>query len=162
NDLSYFFQAEVLNFTGRPEDALRRMKQAMRLNPRYPHFYVPTLGVAYRLAGRYAEAVAALKEVLSRNPNFQPAQWHLAARYVQQWAFQQSVDSQTLAQALAEAQRLIASNDSYSRGHLVLGYVYLWQKQYEQAIAEMARAIALDPNLADGYMGLAEVFSRVS
>jgi tetratricopeptide (TPR) repeat protein len=42
-----------------------------------------------------------------------------------------------------------------------LGYVYLWQKQYEQAMAEMARAIALDPNLADGYAGLAEVFSRV-
>ena len=33
----------------------------------------------------------------------------------------------------------------------VLGYVYLWQKQYEQAIAEMERAIALDPNMADGY-----------
>src|SRR5262249_9674280 len=127
NDLSYCFQADALNMAGQPENALRLVKQAMRLNPRYPFFYIVPLGVAYRLAGQYAEAIAALKEVLNRNPNFQPAQWHLAASYVQQWAFQQGADSQTLAQALAEAQRLIASNDSYSRGHLVLGYVYLWQ-----------------------------------
>ena len=44
---------------------------------------------------------------------------------------------------------------------MVLGVVYLWQKQYEQARAEMERAIALDPNIADGYAGLAEVLSRV-
>ena len=46
-------------------------------------------------------------------------------------------------------------------GHVVLGYVYLWQKQYEQAIAEMERAIALDPNEAEGYAALAEALSRV-
>jgi adenylate cyclase len=44
---------------------------------------------------------------------------------------------------------------------VTLGYVYLCQKQYEQAMAELERAIALDPNLADGYAGLAEVLSRV-
>jgi tetratricopeptide (TPR) repeat protein len=41
------------------------------------------------------------------------------------------------------------------------GYVYLWQKQYEQALAEMERAIALDPNSADSYAGLAEVLSHM-
>ena len=33
----------------------------------------------------------------------------------------------------------------------LLGYVYLWQKQYEQALAEMERAVALDPNEAGSY-----------
>ena len=42
-----------------------------------------------------------------------------------------------------------ALNDSFPLGHMILGYVYLWQKQYEQAIAEMERAVALDPN--DGW-----------
>jgi adenylate cyclase len=42
-----------------------------------------------------------------------------------------------------------------------LGYVYLWQKQYEQALAEMERAVALDPNDTLGYAGLAEMLSRV-
>jgi len=41
----------------------------------------------------------------------------------------------------------------------MLGHVYLLQKQYEQAIAEIERAIALDPNSADYYASLAEVLS---
>ena len=36
----------------------------------------------------------------------------------------------------------------------VLGQVYLWKKQHEQAIAEAERAIALDPNDAEGYANL--------
>ena len=42
-----------------------------------------------------------------------------------------------------------------------MGIVYLWQKQYEQAIARMERAIALDLSTAGGYAGLAEMLSRV-
>ena len=68
---------------------------------------------------------------------------------------------QTLEQALKAAQRAIALNDSFPLAHMVLGHVYLWQKQYEQAVAEMERAIALDPNSGDGYAVLAEGLSRV-
>src|SRR5262249_43095989 len=39
--------------------------------------------------------------------------------------------------------------------------VYLWQKQYEQALVTMERAITLDPNTADGYARLAEALSRI-
>jgi Tfp pilus assembly protein PilF len=56
---------------------------------------------------------------------------------------------------------VLALNDSFGGGHLVLGYVYLWQKQYEQALAETERAVALDPSNAYGYAHLAEVLSRV-
>jgi adenylate cyclase len=42
-----------------------------------------------------------------------------------------------------------------------LGYVYLLQKQYEPALAEMERAAALDPNVAGGYAILAEALSLV-
>ena len=59
---SYALQAEVLNFAGRPEEALRAVEQAMRLNPHYPPCYLFELGWAYRLTGRYAEAIATLKE----------------------------------------------------------------------------------------------------
>jgi tetratricopeptide (TPR) repeat protein len=158
---SYAFQAQALNFAGRPAEALRMAEQAMRLNPRYPPFYLFELGWAYRLTGRYAEAVTALEETISQSPNFPPAHFNLTAIYVEQWAFQQSPDSQTLVQALAAVQRLIALNDSFSPGHRLLGYVYLWQKQYEPALAEMEQAIALDPNDASGYALLAETLSRV-
>ena len=78
---SYAGQAEVLNFAGRPEEALRAVEQAMRLNPRYPPWYLFELGWAYRLTGRYAEAIATLKEVISRNPNLSAAHLHLAVSY---------------------------------------------------------------------------------
>ncbi len=158
---SYAWQAHGLNFAGRPEEALRMVEQAMRLNPRYPPYYLFRLGWAYRLSGRYAEAVATLKELINRSPNFLPAHQNLALSYVQQWAFQQNPDAQTLEQAVAAVQRALALNDASPLGHRILGYVYLWQKQYEQAIAEMERAITLDPNDALGYAGLAETLSRV-
>jgi tetratricopeptide (TPR) repeat protein len=41
--------------------------------------------------------------------------------------------------------------------HQVLGQVYLWKKQHEQAIAEAERAIALDPNNADAYVNLGNI-----
>jgi tetratricopeptide (TPR) repeat protein len=158
---SYVMQAEVLNWAGRPDEALRMVEQAMRLNPRYPPLYLLELGAAYSLTGRYAEAVATLKETISRSPNFMTAHFILAFSYLGQWASQQNADAQTLEQALAAAQRVIALNDSFSAGHGVLGAVYLWQKQYELAMVEMEQAIALEPNNATGYAGLAQVLSRV-
>ncbi len=161
NDQSYAMQAEVLNFTGRPEEALKSMEQAMRLNPRYPAWYSFELGNAYHFTGRYAEAIAAHKQVVLRSPNFLYAYNMLAGSYLLQWAFQLSQDPQTLEQALVMAQKAIALNDSAPWAHANLGYVYLWQKQYEQAIAEMERVIALDPNFAWGYASLAFVLSSV-
>src|SRR5262249_32080519 len=128
---SYTGQAQVLTLAGRPEEALRMVEQAMRLNPRYPPLYSVELGWAYSLTGRYADAVAALKEVISRSPNFLGAYLILAFIYVDQWTSQQNPDAQTLAQALAAAQRVLALNDASPLGHAILGYVHLWQKQYE-------------------------------
>jgi tetratricopeptide (TPR) repeat protein len=159
NDFSYNRQGAALNFAGRPAEALPMMKQAMRLNPHYPPFYLGDLGWTYSLTGRYTDAIAALKEATSRGPTLMVYYFYLAFSYVQQWASQQGADSQTLEHALAAAQRTLALNDSSPLGHVVLGLVYLWQKQYEQALTEMERAIALDPNLANGYAWQAETLS---
>jgi tetratricopeptide (TPR) repeat protein len=42
----------------------------MRLNPHYPFTYLFFLDHAYRLLGRYKEAIAAQKRALTRNPDF--------------------------------------------------------------------------------------------
>src|SRR5262249_27355474 len=107
---SYFSQAEMLNRVGRPAEALRMVKHAMLLNPRYPPYYSWSLGWAYFLAGQYGEAITTLKEVVSRMPTHLFAYRVLADSYVQQWAWQQSADAQTLTQALAAAQRSITLN----------------------------------------------------
>jgi adenylate cyclase len=96
-----------------------------------------------------------------RNPKNETLYAELAFSSVQQWDSQLSQDPQTVEQALAAAQQSVALNDSYWKGHEVLGSVYLYQQQYAQAVAEVERAVALNPNVAENYADLAEVLSRV-
>jgi tetratricopeptide (TPR) repeat protein len=154
---SYVFQAEALNFAGRPEEALRAVEQAMRLNPRYPFLYLFELGWAYHLTGRYAEAIAAHQNVISRNPNFMYSYINLASSYFLQWISQQSPAGQTLEPAVAAAQRALVLNDSFPMNHVLLGTLLLHQQQYDQALAEMERAVALGPTEALSYASLALV-----
>ena len=59
-----------LNYIGRPEEALVHSNMAFRLNPvRPPAYYYMSAALAYRLTGRYEDAVKMCKEVLSRWPN---------------------------------------------------------------------------------------------
>ena len=105
---SYVCMRNVLTFAGRPEDALRMMEQAMRLNPRYPPDDLFRLGWTYYLAGRYAEAIATLQESSAGTPIFSLPTLFLAVSYWRQWTSEQNPAAQTLAQALAAAQRGIA------------------------------------------------------
>jgi len=156
NANNYVLQAEVLSVVGRPEEALRSVEQAMRLNPRYPALYLIQAGWTYNMTGRYEEAITALKTPLVQNPDFLAIHLFLAISYLGQWHSQLSSDTRTLEQASAAAQRVIALNDANPVGHMLLGYVYLSHKQYEQAVTEMNRAIALDPTSAICHAVLAE------
>lgn len=157
----YTSLAEVLNFAGRSEDAIKLMEQAMRLNPRYPSWYLLDLGWAYQQTGRYAEAIVALKEASNRDPNFQGTQNILAFSYLLQWVAQQSPPGQTLEPALVAIQRSLALSESFPWSHIMLSWIYLYQQQYEQALTEMERSVALGPTEAWSYAALAEVLSRM-
>jgi tetratricopeptide (TPR) repeat protein len=160
NDFSCNRQGAALNWAGRPAEALPLMEQAIRLNPHYPPFYLGDLGWTYNLIGRHTEAVTTLKEAVSRGPTLMVYYFILANSYMQQWAAQQEADAHTLAHALAAAQQALTLNNAFPRGYSALGSVYLWRKQYEQALVAIERAITLDPNTADGYARLAEALSR--
>jgi TolB-like protein/tetratricopeptide (TPR) repeat protein len=148
---SYAWQAEVLLIAGQPEEALRAAEQSMRLNPRYPSWYLFESGAAYYWSGRYAEAIATLKELISRIPTHLTAHLVLALSYLWQWVSQQSPAAQTLEPAMVAIQRALALDDSLHMNHIILGYIYLHQQQYEPALAEVAGSHA----------ALAEVLSRV-
>jgi adenylate cyclase len=117
------------------------------------------LGWAYWKTGQYTEAITALKDAISRNPNFLPSYVNLATSYRLQWISQQSPDAQTLNEARAVVQQALTLNSAWHTIHRVLGYVYLHQRQYEQAVAEMEQAVALAPTLAQNYSALAEALS---
>jgi adenylate cyclase len=65
--------AEILGWSGRAEESVRLIRHAMRLNPRYPFFYLWTLGHAYYLLERRQEALDAFGKIVQLNPNFVPA-----------------------------------------------------------------------------------------
>ena len=88
-----------------------------------------------------------------------PAHFLLALSYLWQWTTQQSPAGQTLEPAEAAIHRALALNDSLHWNHLALGQIYLYQQQYDQALTEMKQGVALAPNEADSYAGLAEVLS---
>jgi len=53
--------AVIFFYSGRPAEAIELVKKAMRLSPYYPSWYLPILGLSYRLMGQYKEAIAALE-----------------------------------------------------------------------------------------------------
>ena len=72
----------VLNFSGRPEEAIELFKKAMLLDPMFPVFNSFNLGHAYYLVGDYQDATTHLREALVHNTEFFPAQFFLIATYV--------------------------------------------------------------------------------
>ena len=62
--------AMIMFWSGRPEEALELTRQAMRLNPNYPLWYLLPMAEAYRLTGRYDEAIETTEEELRRLDNF--------------------------------------------------------------------------------------------
>jgi TolB-like protein/Tfp pilus assembly protein PilF len=84
----------------------------------------------------------------------------LAGTYLLDWVYRWNRDpAQSLNRALELGQRAIALDESLPEPHRILGQVYLFKKQHEQAIVEAERTIALDPNSADGYMSLGGILA---
>ncbi|MBI3797660.1 MAG: tetratricopeptide repeat protein, partial [Deltaproteobacteria bacterium] len=156
----YVLLGDTLNFAGRSEEAVGVVEKALRLNPHAFPTYFNSLAAAYLLTDRYAEAIAALKQVLNRSPNFLWSHTNLAVCFIQQWAWQLSQEPHLLEQALAAAQRAAAISDSMSVVHSVFGFVYLWQKQYDQATSETEQAVALSPDDPGSYVMLANVLTH--
>jgi adenylate cyclase len=78
---AYWLLADLKTWTGRPQEAIELMEKAMRLNPRYPPTYSMSLGFAHLVLRQYNEAIGALKQALSRNPDLSSIHWLLAVAY---------------------------------------------------------------------------------
>jgi len=71
----------TLYSVGRPEEAIVLFEKATRLNPMPPDWLLENLATAYRMTGRYEEAIAEFKRVLHRNPDYLSAWLNLAVIY---------------------------------------------------------------------------------
>jgi adenylate cyclase len=126
-------------------------------------------GAAYFTRGTReanAQARQLYEQAVALDSTYADAYAHLAGTYRVEWSNRWSQDPQVLERAFELAQQARALDDTLPTAYVVFSWIY-WEKlQYEPALAEMERAIALDSNEARGpaafnYAGLAEVLSRM-
>jgi adenylate cyclase len=122
------------------------------------------LGVeAWKLATKYSkENQAKARELLERVKKLDPeypflwtalAQVHFVdARF--RWT---KSHAESYKRALEFAKKALTLDEEDAIAHSLLGTIYLLQRQHEKAIAEGQRAIAIDPNYADGYAMLSQI-----
>ncbi len=67
NAQAHVLLAVSMNIVGRFDDAIKLVKRAMRLHPYYPAYYLIWLGGAYRMTGRYEDALTAYRQLLDRS-----------------------------------------------------------------------------------------------
>jgi tetratricopeptide (TPR) repeat protein len=97
------------------------------------------------------------ERAIELDPQLASAYSGLGFTYYEAWSQQWSQDPESLDRAYEMAQKAIALDDSNAGAHVLLGWVYLWRKQHDLAIAQHEQAIALRPNEADHYNDLAQV-----
>lgn len=114
-------------------------------------------------ARRTPEANALARQMFERaielDPHFAAAYARLGRVYMIERAFQWSDDPQLPERAAVLAHQAIAFDETLPGAHQTLAYVHLLKRQFDQAIAEARRAVALDPNDADACITLGEVLS---
>src|SRR5439155_4431640 len=93
-----------------------------------------------------ARARQMFEKAIELDPQYAEAYAWLGWTYHAERTFGWSADPQTMERELALAQQALALDDSLAGAHTLLSFVYVEKHQYNQAIAEGNRAIALDPN----------------
>ena len=148
---AYRALGNALNSMGRFEEAVGAVQKAMRLDPHQAVYYSTDLAGAYRNLGEYGEAIAVLKEALSRNPDWVPAYFELIMNYLMTWGVAQSRDPGLLDRAVEMTERLMAFDRSSMYGHFVLPLVDMYRRQPDKALAGAETLIELAPGNADSY-----------
>ncbi|MGH2359514.1 MAG: adenylate/guanylate cyclase domain-containing protein, partial [bacterium] len=99
------------------------------------------------------------ERAIALDPNYAKAYAWLSFMHFVDWEFQWIEGPGSLDRSLEAARRAVASDDSSSIAHAVLGWNFLWKKQHDAAIAELERAVSLDPNSQWAYGNLAETLN---
>jgi adenylate cyclase len=77
------------------------------------------------------------------------------------WYGSSESPQKSLERASELAQKAIALDETQDYAHSLLGHIYLLMRQYDMAVAEGERAIALNPNGADAHAHLAMTLNFV-
>ncbi len=101
------------------------------------------------------------EKAIELDPSFSSAHIGLVWTKLVAWRLGWSQDPRIIDQVLQMAQKSVALNESLPDAHVLLGTVYLWRTQHDEAIEELERAVALDPNDAEALYALASAMTFV-
>ncbi len=102
------------------------------------------------------------EEAIALEPNNAGAYTLLGWTYLMEvWSGLSESPGRSMARAAELAQKALALDDTLDLPHSLLGNIYLMSRQYEKAIAEEERAIALNPNGADAHAHLGMTLNYV-
>jgi adenylate cyclase len=126
----------------------------------YDLFLQAREGVWRRTREGAAQARTSLERGIALDPKFAAAHSLLADIYRSEWWFGWRDDEGALDRALELAQRGVALDDSLPFAHMFLGWIHLWRKEHDQAIAEAKRCLVLDPKNAEGHARLGHILDQ--
>ena len=113
--------ADPYVFNGQPEEAIKRVKEAMRLNPYYPGWYLFQLGIAQYVAQDYEGAIVTIRKM---SPLAEPRRIVAASL-----AYLGRMD-----EARAEAERFLQDNPTFSTSKWSSAQPFRYEKDRQHAI----------------------------
>lgn len=125
-------------------------------------YYLRGLQYFYRYTKEAnAQARQMYEKAIELDPNYALAYASIGWAYSMDLGAQWNQDLQLLDRMLESAPRAIVLDDALARAHVLLGVVYLYKKQHDQAMAAVEKGIALDPNDDSGYAWLGFLLTSV-
>ena len=109
-----------------------------------------------------AQARQMLEKAIELDPEFSLALAHLARNYVIAYVNRWGESPEgSLHRAFELSEKAIALDESNAFAHFALCTALMWAKRLEESEAEAEKALAIEPNLADGYavLGAIKVYS---
>ncbi len=146
-----YLLAQLLFARGEPSSALQELEQAHQDAPQNQEI-ARELAMRYEEAGRWTDAYAIWRRLVSLHQNNPEWRWHSAtcAERLNLWH-----------EAQADYTELTIVNPQFAPAWVNLGRVHLAQGDYEGALACFTRAIELNPDDANAFFNAGDVLYRL-
>ncbi len=146
----WLYLARIRIRTGRPGQAIPRLRQLSRENPAQAeiHHY---LGVALEDVGEFDAARKAFRLALRESPGFEDSLLHLSGIEIAEERWEP---------ALIALRKLLNRNPEHAQAWAYLGTVRSRQNDRKGALDAFARALELDPENRDARRGMARLRSQ--
>jgi adenylate cyclase len=107
-----------------------------------------------------AQARITLERAITLDPKFAAAHALLADICRSEWWYGWRDDETALDRALELARTGVALDHGLPFAHMFLGWIHLWRKEHDQAIAGAKRCVELDPDNAEGHVRLGHILDQ--